>query len=119
MPGMETIVCSRTLRAADHPGVTISDDAVSTIAALKSRPGKDIWLFGGAALFRSLLDTQLVDRVEVSVMPILLSQGTPLLPAGRRSPRLRWLESKTSPNGIVGLGYSVEHQGGINNGGAN
>src|SRR5689334_13461645 len=74
MPGMETIVCSRTLKAADHPDVTISDDAASTVVVLKSQPGKDIWLFGGAALFRSLLDAQLVDRVEVSVMPIVLSQ---------------------------------------------
>ncbi len=110
MPGMKTIVCSRTLQTADYPEVTICADAASTVVALKSRPGKDLWLFGGAALFRSLLDAELVDRIELSVMPILLSQGVPLLPAGRRSPRLRLIKSKTSPNGIVGLTYRVEHE---------
>jgi dihydrofolate reductase len=110
LPGMKTVVCSRTLKAADYPDFTISADAASTVAALKSWPGKDIWLFGGAALFRSLLDAQLVDRVEVGVMPILLSQGVPLLPTGRRSPRLRLTDSKTSPNGIVGLTYTVAYE---------
>jgi dihydrofolate reductase len=109
MPGMKTIVCSRTLQAAACPDVTICDDAASTVAALKSRPGKDIWLFGGATLFRSLLDARLVDRVEVSVVPILLSQEIPLLPAGQRSPRLGLDESKSRPNGIVRLAYTIEY----------
>ena len=109
MPGMETIVCSRTLQAADYPDFTISADAASTVMALKSGPGKDIWLFGGAALFRSLLDAQLVDRIEASVMPILLSQGVPLLPAGGRSPRLRLTDSKATPSGVVGLTYTIDY----------
>jgi len=41
----------------------------------KSEPGKDIWLFGGGALFRTLLDAGLVDLVEVAVMPVLLAAG--------------------------------------------
>lgn len=109
MPGMKTVVCSRTLQAADYPDVTVCADAASNAIALKSSPGKDIWLFGGAALFRSLLDAQLVDRVEVSVMPILLSQGVPLLPAGRRSPRLHLEETNTTPSGVVRLNYTVNH----------
>lgn len=109
MPGMEWIVCSRTLRAADHPGVTITADAAATVSALKARPGKDLWLFGGGGLFRSLLDARLVDTIEVGAMPILLSQGIPLLPAGPRSPGLRLVESKTLPSGIVGLTYGLQY----------
>ncbi len=89
LPGMQTVVCSKTLRAADHPDATVTADAIGTVSALKSRPGKDIWLIGGGSLFRSLLDARLVDMIEVSVMPILLSQGVPLLPPGKRSPRLQ------------------------------
>ena len=109
LPGMKTVVCSRTLQVVDDPGLALTADAATTVKALKSRPGKDIWLFGGAALFRSLLDAEVVDRVEVSITPILLSQGIPLLPAGRRSPRLHLEESKTTPSGIVGLTYAVEY----------
>jgi dihydrofolate reductase len=109
MEGMQTVVFSRTLRPSGHPAVTITSDLAGTVAALKAKPGKDIWLFGGGGLFRSLLDLKLVDLVEVAVVPILLSQGIPLLPAGKRSPKLRLTESKTLPTGIVSLKYSVHH----------
>lgn len=108
MDGMETIVFSRTLRASDHPAVTISTDVTKTVSALKAKPGKDIWLFGGGGLFRSLLDADLVDLVEVCVIPILLSQGVPLLPAGARSPSLRLIRSKTLPSGTVLLTYALQ-----------
>ena len=81
MPGMKTIVVSRTLRPQDHPGITIVADRVEeTLARLRAEPGKDIWLFGGGSLFRSLLDARLVDTVEVAVIPVLLGGGMPLLP---------------------------------------
>jgi dihydrofolate reductase len=106
--GPQTIVFSRTLNPADYPGVTITPDLAETVRALKAKPGKDIWLFGGGELFRSLLDANLVDTVEVAVMPILLSQGIPLLSAGGRSPSLRLSDSKTLPSGTVLLTYAVE-----------
>ena len=109
MPGMQTLVCSRTLTFDGQSNVTVSRDAARTVSSLKSEPGKDIWLFGGGGLFRSLLDAQLVDTIEVGVMPILLSQGVPLLPSGRRSPALRLTESKALPSGIIGLTYTPRY----------
>jgi dihydrofolate reductase len=109
MKGTQTVVFSRTLKPGDHPGVTITAELVETVSALKAKPGKDIWLFGGGELFRSLLDANLVDTLEVAVMPILLSQGIPLLAAGARSSSLRLSESKTLPSGIVLLTYAFQH----------
>jgi dihydrofolate reductase len=106
--GTHTIVFSRTLKPSDYPDVTITANLEETIAGLKGKPGKDIWLFGGGELFRSLLDAKLVDTVEVAVMPILLSQGIPLLPAGARSSPLRLADSKTLPSGIVLLTYELQ-----------
>ena len=108
-PEMRTIVCSKTLRGSDHPNITITDDAAVTVSGLKATAGKDIWLFGGGGLFRSLLDAKLVDTIEVAVMPIALSQGIPLLPAGERSPRLRLVESKALGSGIVSLNYEIQY----------
>ena len=80
-PGTKTLVFSRTLQQKDYPGVTIVADGIEdTVAALRAQPGKDIWLFGGGVLFRSLLEAQLVDTVEVGVIPVLLGAGIPLLP---------------------------------------
>jgi dihydrofolate reductase len=53
MPGMKTVVVSRTLRQQDYPDVTIlGEDFGPTLTAMRAEPGKDIWLFGGGSLFR-------------------------------------------------------------------
>jgi dihydrofolate reductase len=89
MPGLASYVFSRTLPARTARGITVSNNPAETIAALKAAPGKDLWLFGGGALFRSLLELQLVDTVEVAIIPVLLGEGLPLLPpAGRIQLRL-------------------------------
>lgn len=106
-PGTQTIVFSRTLRQSDYPKVVITSELKKTISLLKEKPGKDIWLFGGGELFRSVLDAGLIDTIEVAVMPILLSQGVPLLAAGARSPALKLIETKTLPSGTVMLSYNV------------
>ena len=81
---MRVYVFSTTLRAEDHPGVTVvSADAAAAVDALRREDGAgDIWLFGGGALFGSLLAAGQVDAIEVTVVPILLGGGVPLLPPG-------------------------------------
>jgi dihydrofolate reductase len=108
MPGLEVVVFSRTLPAATHPGVRIvNEEPHKVVAALKNKPGRDIWLYGGGALFRSLLDAGLVDTVEVAVVPVLLGAGIPLLPPGAAT-KLILADQKTLPaSGIVALSYSV------------
>jgi dihydrofolate reductase len=108
MPGLDVVVFSRTLSPAVHKGVRIvNDDPRTVVAALKAKPGRDIWLFGGGSLFRSLLDASLVDSVEVAVMPVLLGAGIPLLPPGG-STRLVLKDQKRLPtSGIVVLSYAV------------
>jgi dihydrofolate reductase len=106
--GLDTVVFSRTLPATVQKGVRIvSDDAREVVAALKAQTGRDIWLFGGGALLRSLLDAGLVDTVEVAVMPVLLGRGIPLLAEGA-SAKLALVDRKILPaSGIVMLSYRV------------
>jgi dihydrofolate reductase len=108
MPGLDVVVFSRTLRPATYSGVRIvNDDPSEVVAALKAKPGRDIWLYGGGELFRSLLDAGLVDTVEVAVVPVLLGDGVPLLPPGAAT-KLTLADEKTLPaSGIVALSYSV------------
>ena len=77
------------------------------MAVLKAKPGRDIWLFGGGSLFRSLLSARLVDTVEVGAIPILLGEGIPLLPPGA-STKLVLTDQEILPrSGIVVLSYRV------------
>jgi dihydrofolate reductase len=104
--GMKAFVVSTTLNPRQHPEVSIiGSDVPAAVAALKAETGSDIWLCGGGALFRCLLDAGLVDTVEVSVFPVLLGSGVPLLPAGHRS-ALRLEENKTLPSGVLTLKYA-------------
>jgi dihydrofolate reductase len=109
-PGMRTFVFSRTLRQQDYPRVTIIADGVEeTVAALRAETGKDIWLFGGGSLFRSLLNAGLVDTVEVAIIPVLLGEGIPLLPSPAEQTKLKLIGHKVySKTGIISLEYSVE-----------
>ena len=108
MPGLDVVVFSKTLPAATHKGVRIlNDDPADIVPALKAKPGRDIWLFGGGGLFRSLLDAGLVDTVELAVMPVLLGSGIPLLPPGAMT-ELKLSDQKVLPrSGIVLLSYAV------------
>ncbi len=112
MKGLDVVVFSRSLSPKTMKGVRITkDDAADVVRALKKQPGGDIWLFGGGALFRSLLDARLVDTVEVAVIPVLLGDGIPLLPAGA-STRLELVDQIMLPaSGIVMLSYRVPGRG--------
>ena len=72
---MHVFVVTRTLRQEDHPDVTIVDDPERVVARLRSQPGKDLWLFGGGFAASSLADLELVDTIEVAVIPVLLEEG--------------------------------------------
>ena len=108
MPGMKTFVFSRTLRQRDYPKVTIvAEKSEETVAALRSESGKDIWLFGGGLLFRSLADLGLVDAVEVAVIPVLLGGGIPLFPPPAKQVKLKLTGHKVYKTGIVSLEYAM------------
>ena len=109
MPGLEVVVFSRTLRQADYPDVSIVDsDPAEHVRALKAKSGKDIWLYGGGELFRTLLEAGLVDMVEPAVVPVLLGAGIPMLPSPALRTKLSLSGHRLYPKtGIVLLEYAV------------
>jgi dihydrofolate reductase len=106
---LETVVFSRTLRQEDFPHVSIvSTNAAETIRVLKAKPGKDIWLFGGGDLFRTLLEAGVVDTVEPAIIPVLLGEGIPLLPAFSKRTELTLTRHRLyQKSGIMLLEYAV------------
>lgn len=107
-PGIRNIVCSRTLRPEDYPQATLSNDAERVVADLRARPGKDIALFGGGELFRSLLGAGLVDQLHVNVVPVLLGGGVPLLAPPADRARLTLKKHRVyEKTGTVGLEFDI------------
>ena len=106
--GITNIVLSRTLRPEDYPRVRIESDAARLVTDLRAQPGKDIAIFGGGELFRSLLAVELVDRIEMSLIPVLLGGGIPLLPPPAGRARLKLRGQKVYPKtGTISLEYDI------------
>jgi len=110
IPGMKIVVFSKTLQSAQYPDVTIvADKLEETVAAIRATPGKEIWLFGGGALFRSFLEKGLVDTVEIGLIPILLGEGIPLLPAPAKRASLTLVSQRIYRNsGVIMLTYAMK-----------
>lgn len=107
--GKRVLVFSRSLRKEDHPGVTVVTDRVrETLEELRAEPGKDIWLFGGGELFRSLLDFGYVDTVEPAVIPVVLGGGIPFLAGPPLERKLALVGQRVYPSGVVWLEYTVQ-----------
>ncbi len=102
------VVVSTTMDPENHPEVEVVSASVeSAVTALKANEGRDIWLFGGGRLFRSLLEAGLVDRVEFAIMPILLGAGIPVLPGLDGIVKLELHSSELFPSGIALMKYDV------------
>jgi dihydrofolate reductase len=110
-PALPTYVYSRHLAEGERDGVTFVRDAASHVQALKqSSVDKPLWLWGGGNLFRNLAEAGLVDGVDVAIIPVLLGNGLPLLPAP--GPRLS-LQLRNhrlySTTGTLFLEYDIRH----------
>ena len=105
---LDMVVFSRSLQQRDHPRVRIvAENLEGRVQALRSQPGKDLWLFGGGELFRSFWELGLVDTVEPALMPILLGGGIPFLPPPATRGHLALRGHHVYRSGIVLLEYDV------------
>lgn len=77
------------------------------IRKLKNESGKTIFVDGGAEIANEMLKENLIDEFIISVIPILLGNGTPLFKTERPEENLKLLETKTFDTGLVQLHYSV------------
>ena len=107
--GTRVYVASRTLEPESMPGVTlVRENPVEVASSLRHETGDgEIWLFGGGHLFANLLAGRQVDAVEVTVVPVLLGAGIPLLAAGVDRTALTLTRSHVYPSGMVMLYYAV------------
>jgi len=91
------------------PGVEFVRGSIAEFARrLKSQPGKNIWMMGGGDLIASFLDEGAIDEFIISMVPVFIGDGIPLLARRHRHVPLRLLAAKPFPDGVVQLHYRVE-----------
>ena len=105
-----TIVFSRHARPADAPsGVEFVNGAIGPfLSRLREQPGKDIWLMGGGDLIASFLDEQAIDEFVVSVVPVFIGDGIPLIARRHRQVPLDLQSVERFEDGVVQLHYRIQ-----------
>lgn len=102
------VFSSRDLPAPDGADVRFLRgpvrDSFPAIAAAAG--GGDVWVVGGGDLAGQFLDAGRLDRIEVSIAPVALPGGAPLLPRRLESDRLRLVEVARKAQFIF-AGYEV------------
>ena len=108
-PPLPVYVYSRSLPEGERDGVTFVRDAAPHVQTLKrASDTKPLWLWGGGDLFRQLAAADLVDGIDVAIIPILLGGGIPLLPApGPRLPLTLRKQRLYAATGTLFLEYDV------------
>jgi dihydrofolate reductase len=76
------------------------------VQELKERPGKDLMLFGSASLVSQLSEHGLIDEYQFVVSPVLLGSGRSMLGERTLRRKLKLLEAKPYPSGVVMLRYA-------------
>lgn len=76
------------------------------VKQLKSKKGEDIYCDGGAEIINELLRHDLIDELVISVIPILLGNGTRLFQDGRPEQALEFVTAKTFDTGLTQLHYT-------------
>lgn len=105
MPPLKEYVFSNTLTNVKAGATLVKGDLKTAIEKIKSEGGKDIWLFGGAALTKAFLQLRLIDEFWLSVHPVILGSGKLLFSDIQERTHLKLLETKTYNTGLVSLKY--------------
>lgn len=104
------VVTSRRLPAIPGVDVRFAGGDVREIhaAAAEAAGGKDVWVVGGGDLAGQFLDHGLLDEIILTVAPVLLATGQPLLPRDVVTPPLTLTKVVQHGDIYVSLTYAVQ-----------
>jgi dihydrofolate reductase len=74
---------------------------------LRAQKGKDIWMMGGGGIVGSFLDEGEIDEFVISVIPVFIGEGIPLIAPRHRTIPLKLVSTKKFSDGVVQLHYAV------------
>lgn len=103
---MRKIVFSRSLESVEWNNSTLRREIVpAEIEQLKQEPGRDLVIYGSASIIQTLTNYGLIDEYQILVHPVILGGGKPLFQDIQHMVKLKLVNSKTHPSGVVVLTY--------------
>jgi len=101
----DVYVITRTERPSVGRTTFYSGNLTELVRRLKSENGKNIYCDGGAEIVNELLQQDLIDEFIISVIPVLLGNGTRLFKDGRPEQQLEFISAKSFDTGLTQLHY--------------
>ncbi len=102
----QKVVFSKTLDKAEWQNSRlVKDNIAEEVMKMKSQPGRDMVVAGGAKLAQTFTRLGLIDDFLIVVHPVILGVGKPLFGNLTERKRLKLVETKKYKNGAVLLHY--------------
>lgn len=98
-------VITRTEKPGIGRTTFYTGNLITLVQRLKSENGKNIYCDGGAEVINELLRSDLIDELIISIIPILVGNGTKLFQDNRPEQELEFVSSKSFETGLVQLHY--------------
>lgn len=83
----------------------ITGDVVAEIKELKELDAPDLWIWGSSNLIQTLLQHNLIDRMDMFIYPVTIGTGKKLFAEGTQPERFKMVDSKITPTGILFATY--------------
>jgi dihydrofolate reductase len=106
----DVYVITRTAKPGIGRTVFYTGKLNELVQQLKSETGKNIYCDGGAEIINELLQHDLIDELTISVIPILLGNGTRLFKDNRPEQLLEFVSAKSFETGLTQLHYKRNRQ---------
>jgi dihydrofolate reductase len=95
-------VASRTLKEPEWAGTTVlDDDLFAAISELKASGNGELVVPGSSLLVQWLLENDLVDEMELMIVPVILGQGARLFADSGRDIAMKLVDTRTDSKGVA------------------
>lgn len=102
---LDTFIITRSPREPDGRIQFYGGALDSLINEIKSIPGKNLFIDGGAEITNELLRLKLIDEMIISVIPVILGDGVRLFRQGLPQQNLRLISCRSYDTGLVQYHY--------------
>ena len=110
MVDIPKIVFSKTIKTAAGKNVAVeNDDLANAVKNLKSKPGKDIIVYGGAGFVSSLIKEGLIDEFYFFINPVLINKGMRIFDLLNRRQKLELLKSTAYDCGVTVTSFKLQN----------
>jgi dihydrofolate reductase len=104
-----TIVVSHRNLPIERKNIEIYSGDLDKLVNERLKPSyKNVWLVGGAMLAKEFIRLKLADEIRLSVMPIILGDGTPFFDNVGNEQPLHLKNITAYKNGMVELWYEIQ-----------